>query len=72
MVTWFSRRKGLEEIIFAAAKIQIRFSPVLLVFPQYGTDSSITWTKHMYFNCPWISDIALAKIQSTYNDHNFH
>jgi hypothetical protein len=71
MVTWFSRRKGLVEIILAAAKIQIRFSPVLLVFPQYGTDSSITWTKHVYFNRPWICDIALAKVQTTYNDYNF-
>jgi hypothetical protein len=71
MVTWFSRRKGLVEIILAAAKIQIRFSPVLLVFPQYGTDSSITWTKHVYFNHPWICDIALAKVQTTYNDYNF-
>jgi hypothetical protein len=70
MVTWFSRRKGLIEIILAAAKIQIRVSPVLLVFPQYGTDSSITWTKHMHFYCPWICEIALAKVQTTYNDHN--
>ena len=66
MITGHSRRKGPVIIIFAAAKTQFRFSPVLRIFPHYDTDSSIAWTKPVYFNCRRIHDFALAMIQNRF------
>ena len=63
MVALFSRRKGPVIIIFAAAKIQVRLGPILIILSYYGTDSSSTWSKYMHLYRLRTSDIALANLQ---------